>query len=438
MSDIDNTFFERVLAKHAMTDATYLSSIADYVKPEYFEDKNIAKYFHIVNEFYDKRGKLPTFTEVKTYLTTDSLKAGFKKLLESFKELEVGNKEELYENTELFLKEKGLYHAILESAESISEGKGDSAEIVEAFEKIAGINLNLDKGFELYGDSELMFEDILSTDTFISSGWKWVDDAIGGGFRERGKALYMFAGQANIGKSIFLGNVAANIAEQNKTVLVISLEMSEMLYAQRISSNITKIPMSSFKHEVPTLRQALKENKQKLPKSKIFIKEFPPSTITPKQLAAFIKKLKDSGEEIDAIVIDYISLLHSTQGVNSYERGKYICEQVRAMSYIFGCPIISAAQLGRQVYNTDNPGMEGIAESISVAQTADVIWSIFQSEEDLELKLIKLGLMKNRFGARGMIQAMKIDYSTLSVFQADEEEEMMNEDEISLLESLIT
>jgi replicative DNA helicase len=436
MTEIDNTFFERVLAKHAITDATYLSSIADYVKPEYFEDKNIAKYFNIVNEFYDKRGKLPTFTEVKTYLTTDSLKAGFKKLLESFKELEVGNKEELYENTERFLKEKGLYHAILESAESISEGKGDSVEIVAAFEKIAGINLNVDRGFELYGDSELMFEDILSTESVIPSLWPWLDDAIGGGFREKGKSLYIFAGESNIGKSIFLGNVAANIASQNKTVLVISLEMSELLYAQRIASNITKIPMSKFKDEIPTLRQTLKENKQKLPESKIFIKEFPPSTITPKQLSGFIKKLVDSGEKIDAIVIDYLSLLNGTQGNNSYERVKHVCEQVRAMSYIFKCPLISGVQLNRSVYGQANPGMEGVAESLGIVMTADVIATIFQTEEDRELGIIRLGMPKNRLGPRGMVQTMRIDYSTLTVHQADDEEEIMDNDELDLLQKL--
>lgn len=437
MKEIDNTFFERVLAKHAITDATYLSSIADYVKPEYFEDKNIAKYFNIVNEFYDKRGKLPTFTEVKTYLTTDSLKAGFKKLLESFKELEVGNKEELYENTERFLKEKGLYHAILESAESISEGKGDSAEIVEAFEKIAGINLNMDRGIEIYRDKEAILKDILCEESTISSLWPWLDTAIGGGFREKGKALYVFAGESNIGKSIFLGNVAANIASQNKTVLVISLEMSEMLYAQRIASNITKIPMSSFKDEIPTLRHALCEQEKKTPNGQILIKEFPPSTITPKQLSSFIKKLKDSGQQIDAIVIDYLSLLHGTQGNNSYERVKHVCEQVRAMSYVFACPIVTGCQLNRSVYGQSNPGMEGLAESLGVGMTSDAIMTIFQTEEDRELGIIRVGLPKNRFGPRGMVQTMRIDYPTLTVHQSDEEaEEMTNSDEISLLESL--
>jgi replicative DNA helicase len=213
MSEIDFDYFEKVLVKNAITNGAYLASIADYVQPKYFTDKNIAKYFEIVAEFYDKRQSLPTFSEVKTYLTTDELKTNFKKLIESFKEIDSNhNEDELYQNTERFLKERGMYHSILESAEEISEGEADTAKIVEKFEKIAGINLNGDKGIELYGDKEKIIEDILSDETMISSKWQWLDEALGGGFQEAGKALYVFAGQSNIGKSIFLGNVAANLA----------------------------------------------------------------------------------------------------------------------------------------------------------------------------------------------------------------------------------
>lgn len=348
MGKIDNDYFERIIVKNAMLDSTYLASIADFVKPDYFNNKNIAQYFKIVSDFYDKRQKLPTITEVKTYLTTKELKNGFKILVESFKELDNKfNKDELYENTEQFLKERGMYQAILESAELIGEEKADPVNIVSRFEEIAGINLELDRGFELYSGVDKMIDNILSEESVIPCRWGFVDDNIGGGFRTKGKALYMFAGQSNIGKSIFLGNVAANIASQNKTVLVVTLEMSEMMYAQRIASNITKIPMKDFKIETHNLRDGIVEERKKLPKAKILIKEFPPSTITPKQLQAFIKKLVDSGEQIDAVVIDYIGLLHSPQGSNSYERIKYVCEQVRAMSYIFECPFISATQIGR-------------------------------------------------------------------------------------------
>jgi replicative DNA helicase len=436
MSEIDFDYYEKVLVKNAITNGAYLASIADYVQPKYFTDKNIAKYFEIVADFYEKRQSLPTFTEVKTYLTTDELKTNFKKLIESFKEIDSNhNQDELYENTERFLKERGMYHSILESAEAISEGEADTAEIVEKFEKIAGINLNVDKGIELYGDVEKVIDDILSDETTISSKWAWLDEALGGGFQEAGKALYVFAGQSNIGKSIFLGNVAANIASQGKHVLVVTLEMSETLYAKRIASNVTKIPMKEFRNCVPTLRHAL-EQEHKNTDGRIYIKEFPPSTITPKQLGAFIKKMKDSGIRIDAIVLDYITLM-TAAGSNSYEKGKNICEQVRALSYVYKCPIISACQLNRSAVGQNNPDMSGVAESLAIVMTADVIASIFQNEEDQEMAVIRLGMMKNRFGPRGMTQAMRIDYPTLTVHQSeDDEEELMNDNELSLLEKL--
>ena len=438
MGRIDNDYFEKILVKNAMLDASYLAAIADYVKPEYFNNQSISKFFEIVNDFYERRQKLPTITEVKTYLTTKELKNGFRILVEGFKEIDSNlNKDELYENTERFLKERGMYHAILESAEKIGEDDTDPAEIVTKFEGIAGINLNTDHGIEIFSDAEKIIEDLLTDESTISSGWPWLDEALGGGFREKGKAMYVFAGQSNIGKSIFLGNIATNIAKQNKTVLLVSLEMSELLYAQRICSNITKIPIKDLKHDVHNLRDALKDEKRQNPGGRILIKEFPPSTITPKQLQAFIKKIIDSGIHIDAIVLDYLTLLHSPMGNNSYERGKYTSEQSRAMTYIFECPLITAAQLNRSAYNEDNPGMESMGESIGINTTADFIGSIFQTEEDQELGIIRMGVPKNRFGMRGMVQPMRIQYDTLTVVQSDDEMEMIeDEDEISLLEKL--
>ena len=434
MSEIDFDYFEKVLVKNAITNGAYLASIADYVQPKYFNDKNIAKYFEIVADFYEKRQSLPTFSEVKTYLTTDELKNGFKKLIESFKEIDSNhNEDELYENTERFLKERGMYHSILESAEEISEGDADTSKIVEKFEKIAGINLNVDKGIELYGDVEKVIDDILSDETKISSMWPWLDDALDGGFLQAGKALYVFTGRSNIGKSIFLGNIAKNIAEQGKNVLIFTMEMAETIYAKRIASDITKIPMREFRGNVPTLRQALKEEHDKTG-GRIYIKEFPPSTVTPKQLGAFIRKMKDSGIHIDAIVLDYLTLL-TASGSNSYEKGKNICEQVRALSYIYKCPIISAVQIQRSAYDGE-PGLDSVAESIAIVNTADAIMSIFQNEEDKEMGVIRLGMIKSRFGSTGMVQTMRIDYPTLSLYQSDDEEELMNDEELSLLEKL--
>ena len=435
MGKLDLDYFENILIYKSLTDSGYLAAIADFVKPEYFKDKAIASIFDIIKDFTEKRNKLPTATEIKSYLVSDEQKESFKGLVKSFNEIDKTlDKEELYDNTEQFLKEKAVYHTMLNVAEDVSSGKVDTSVVLDKFEKSCNINLVTDLGLELYSDVDKLIDDLNSVERYVPSKWEWLDNSLGGGFLEAGKALYVFAGETNIGKSIFLGNIASNMAKDGKNVLLVTLEMSELLYARRLCSNVTKIPMKELADNTPSIKQAMKDQG-----GKIFIKEFPPATITANQLKAFINKFKEQGIKIDAIVLDYLNLMHSTLGNNSYERIKHVTEQVRAMSYLFNCPIISATQLNRAGFDTDNPDLATISESIGLAATADAIISIFQNEEDRGIGIIRLGMMKNRYGPRGMTQAMRIDYSTLTIEQADDIEiDEGMDDTLNMLAGLAT
>ena len=427
MGKLDLDYFENVLMYNALTDSGYLSTITDIVKPDYFKSKDIADVFTIIKEFNEKRNQLPTTTEIKQYLVTDDQKQSFKRLVTSFTDIDKNiNKDELIENTEQFLKEKAVYHTMLKAAEDISAGDIDTTVILDKFEKSCNISLVTDLGLGVKTNIDDIIEDLTTVEDKIPSTWEWLDDSLDGGFLQAGKSLYVFAGETNIGKSIFLGNVASNIAKQGKNVLLITLEMSELLYARRICTNISKIPMKEMAVNGASLRAAVTESP-----GNIYIKEFPPSTVTPNQIKAFCKKFQDKGIQLDAIVIDYLNLIHSPIGNNSYERIKNVTEQIRAISYVFNCPIISATQLNRAGFDQDNPDLATISESIGLAATADVILSIFQNDEDRDLGIIRLGMMKNRYGPRGMTQPMRIDYSTLTIEQADdidleEDDSMLN------------
>ena len=416
MSKLDLDYFENILIFKSLTDSGYLASIADIVQPAYFKNKAIADVFSIIKDFSEKRNKLPTTTELKSYLVTDDQKDSFKELVGSFSDIDKNlDKDELYDNTEQFLKEKAVYHTMLDVAEDVAKGTVDTSIVLDKFEKSCNINLVTDLGLDVQQDIDSIINDITSVQRHIPSNWEWLDNNLDGGFLEAGKSLYVFAGETNIGKSIFLGNIARNIASQGKNVLLVTLEMSELLYARRICTNISKIPIKEMSTNTALLKQAVEEEP-----GKIFIKEFPPSTITANQLKAFVKKFSEKGIKLDAIVLDYLNLMHSSIGNNSYERIKHVTEQVRAMSYLFECPIISATQLNRAGFDQDNPDLATISESIGLAATADVIASIYQNEEDRELGIIRLGMMKNRYGPRGTTQAMRIDYSTLTIEQADD------------------
>lgn len=429
MAKLDLDYFENVLMYNALTDSGYLSTIADNVQPEFFKSKDIADIFTIIKEFNETRNQLPTTTEIKQYLVTDQLKETFRRLVGSFADIDKGiNKDELLENTEQFLKEKAVYCTMMESAEAISAGEVDTSVILAKFEKSCNISLVTDLGLSVKDNIDDIIEDLTTVEDKIPSSWEWLDDSLDGGFIKDGKSLYVFAGETNIGKSIFLGNVAANIANQGKNVLLVTLEMSELLYARRICTHVSKIPMKEMAVNGASLRAAMTEGE-----GNVYIKEFPPSTITPNTIKAFAKKFTDQGIHLDAIVIDYLNLIHSPIGNNSYERIKNVTEQVRAISYVFNCPIISATQLNRAGFDQDNPDLATISESIGLAATADVILSIFQNDEDRDLGIIRLGMMKNRYGPRGMTQAMRIDYSTLSIEQADDVDDLEDDNTLSSL-----
>ena len=429
MAKLDLDYFENVLMYNALTDSGYLSTIADNVQPEFFKSKDISDIFTIIKEFNETRNQLPTTTEIKQYLVTDQLKETFRRLVGSFADIDKCiNKDELIENTEQFLKEKAVYCTMMESAEAISAGEVDTSVILDKFEKSCNISLVTDLGLSVKDNIDDIIEDLTTVEDKIPSSWEWLDDALDGGFIKQGKSLYVFAGETNIGKSIFLGNVAANIAAQGKNVLLVTLEMSELLYARRICTHVSKIPMKEMALNGASLRAAMTEGE-----GNVYIKEFPPSTITPNTIKAFAKKFTDQGIHLDAIVIDYLNLIHSPIGNNSYERIKNVTEQVRAISYVFNCPIISATQLNRAGFDQDNPDLATISESIGLAATADVILSIFQNDEDRDLGIIRLGMMKNRYGPRGMTQPMRINYSTLSIEQADDVDDLEDDNTLSSL-----
>lgn len=438
MAKLDLDFFENIFLYKCCTDKSYLASVIDVTKSQYFKSNDNRHIFTIIKDFFNKRDELPNLTEIKQYVATEEQVIAFKNVLKTFQTLDkVYHEKELYDNTERFLKEKSVYYTMLDIASKISQGDVDTGEILDQFDKCCNISLQTDKGLDFFTDVEKFIDDLQKVNNTIPSKWSWLDDQIGGGFMENGRALYVFVGETNIGKSIFLGNIAANIAEQNKTVLLITLEMSEMLYAQRICSKVTKIPLKTLKLETDAIKSSLKEIKTKLPEGGILIKEFPPSTLTPRQLQAFIKKIVDKGVNIDAIVVDYVNLLHSTVGNNSYERIKSVTEQLRAMSYMFSCPVITASQLNRSGFSTNNPDLTTVSESIGLAATADVITSIFQSDEDRELDVIRIGMMKNRFGPRGETCCMAIDYNTLTIEEADRSVGSIDSESLNTLEALM-
>ena len=92
---------------------------------------------------------------------------------------------------------------MLEVAEDVSSGKIDTGFILDKFEKSCNINLKTDIGLDLFNNFDIVVQDLNTDQPTIPSRWKWLDEKIDGGFMQNGRALYVFAGETNVGKSIF-------------------------------------------------------------------------------------------------------------------------------------------------------------------------------------------------------------------------------------------
>lgn len=409
---LDLNYFENILVYQSLTNTSYLADIIEYIKLDYFNNSDIRVVFKVIKEYYKQYHKAPNASELVQYLVSDEQKEAFKKVIQTSKTLDKNiSYDEIIINTERFLGERAVYTTMMDIAGDFKNL--DISNVYQRFHDACNIRLYKDLGLDFYRDVDKLVDYLGKSNPTISTGFTWLDQKLGGGYLEEGKALYIFVGQPNVGKSIFLGNAATTIASQGKNVLLVSLEMSEMMYATRLASKLTKIPIAELRNRKDEIKHIL-ESKER---GKIIIKEFPPSTLSPEQLENYYKTVVDSGIKIDVMVLDYINLLRGKASAQSYEKIKEIAEQVRAIAVKHGISILSATQKNRQGVNNTESDMTTVSESMGLPATADAMFDISQTEEDKELGIVRLGMMKNRFGPNFGKVALRVDWNTLDIYE---------------------
>lgn len=415
---LDLDFYENIILLNSLTSQDYLATIIEHLNIELFNDKNIKNVVKVITSFFQERGVIPSATEVKSRLISDVERQSFSDVLVKLKQLDKNfDKQELISNTERFLRERSLQRAIIVAAEKFTKGGVEIGDVLAEFEKTNAINLSESLGHWYFEDIEKHIKELQTIYNPIPLGWKFLDEKLEGGLYP--KTLTCFLGQVNVGKSIFLGNIATNMVLNNYNTLLISLEMSEFMYAKRISSQITQIPHNQLKVYSNELQEIIKGVERKI-ESKLVVKEYPPKTITTRQIDAYITKLIQRGFKPEVVVVDYINLIKPvSKNLNSYEGVKEVAEHLRALSFKYNVPFVTASQLKRDAFNIANPGMESTSESIGLAATCDVMCSIWQEEEDKELSVVHLGMTKNRFGSNHGSCAFKVRYDTLTLSEVN-------------------
>lgn len=430
--DLSQDQIEPIILNRFYRNREYISVVVDYFDKRFFINKLVGDVLYFLVEYYKKFSKLPNLETFKMIVKKYCDKTGAKEnsiinMIESSILSDTDVDEEFIKRQIIkFFQYQMMNYAVIDNLENIEKRK-DASKCIDIFQKAMGITLTDGIGLDLFEQVDPYVERISKPEQKISFGYKELDAATGGGLPIDGRVLVIFMAQTNLGKSMFLSNVAINFLKQGKFVLLYTLEMAEDIYAKRICSAITDIKIEDLIYDKDKLKAKIFDFSKLYPEGKLLLKEFPPSSVNAHHLTIFTDKIiAKVGRKPDVIIIDYINLMTpckaSDQG-GSYERVGDISKEVRTMSYKYFAPVLSCTQTNRGGYDNTDPGLQHVSDSSQVGFTSDFVGALWQGEGDMELGKINMTILKSRLGKVGKLLSYHVNYDTLKISEMVESED---------------
>lgn len=259
----------------------------------------------------------------------------------------------------------------------------------------------------------------------FSTGYPYLDNVMKGGYRA--KTLLCFAGVAKVGKSLWLGNLAAQAIRESYNVAYISLEMPESEVTQRLACNLLNITGDEYV-KVASDEMYIKNKLKSLhmmdsfaTPGNLLVKEFPTSTASTIDVENYLKRVEERrGIKFHVVFVDYIGIMKNWRNPNtenSYQKLKQIAEDLRAAAMRNEWCIVTASQFNRGAYGSSDVLMEQISESAALVHTVDGLFGIIQDEIMYMNSEYYLKVLANRSG--GLKNAKKrfmvsFDYMRIS------------------------
>jgi len=415
--DFSTDTIERLLFKKSLVDKNWLNILANTYDRRWFKNQSIGIMLNLVIRYYNKYSSIPSSQVIQALVkkysekNPDAMKASeAQELLADVGRLELQMPDDVL-NTNLkgFIRKNALAMSLYDNAELLTRDSEAFDSVVdkclENFDRVQKITFNdTDLGLNYFDPAAMAkhWEFINNPEAKVKTGWVALDQYTNGGLLKDGKMLCLFMAQAGLGKSVFMSNLAVNLMRQDLSVVVISLEMSQDVYAQRFDAHLSKKNINRLKENADTAIERIKAFYENHPKANLYVKEYPPRSIKSKDIQIYLENLQNAGHHFDAVIVDYLNLvLPNTKSDSMYKDGLTVSEELRALSYQFKCPFISAVQSNSEGIGNAEIDMQNVSESRGIVHTTDCLFAMYQSPEDREHGIINMRVLKNRLG--GMV-----------------------------------
>jgi hypothetical protein len=400
-------------------------TFANSFEPKYFEVPEARRVFIFLSKYLKDYNKLPQFEIIIN--SVDKVES----FLEEVNDLTfnlVENNEWLVDEANVYLKDKSLKHAILESVDIIEgKNKRDRADIRKVIEDALVKDLKMDLGQVYWSDLPSRLKDIATSNiTRIPTFYPTFDEFVIGGFPQRG-SLYCLVGATFSGKSQFAINMACRQVLNGFNVVIYTFELDEYAYAERADSIYSGLDMNRMYVSRESMNQLLKELKEvKTSTDKmgtLIIKDFPTGKATPNDLITHTRELQMRGINPNIIYVDYIGIMKGQHPTAPYLNIKFLAEDLRAMGIMFGCPVVTFHQLNREGRRVSFSDLSGVfvSESTALEHNADFMAIIgFDEDSVVYENTTYFKIVKNRIGGRKGIIPFYVDYCSLKIYDESE------------------
>ena len=419
-----------IILRNLLDDKEYYQKVYPHLKVKHFNSIESQELFKMMQSYTAEFSDQPKKKEIGIMLKNsakldDKIKEStinyYKSILTDDK---VENKEFLSVETEKYIQKIEMTEAILSSADVITKN-GEFEQVLGFVTDALKIRFDTNVGMNYKDSLEHRLEYYHKKSFGLTSGLETIDKILGGGFKP--KTLNVLGAPSHVGKSMGLISIAAAQALKKKKVLFIPLEMSEEEIGKRLDSNVLDVNSNDINSiELDEFRKKFNQIKDLL--GETIIKEYPAGILSTFKIEALLDSLALDGFIPDVLVIDYLTLMASSrvtmaQAGGGYAYYKAIAEELHGLAKKYNIPVITAAQLNRSAYGNKEAGLETIADSLGIVQTADVFIAMISDDVLKENKRMYWKFLKNRNTGILKSQLVGVDNTRARFFDIEEDME---------------
>lgn len=386
--------------------------------PELFTDDN-QKIVKKIKEFYDEKERYPRTRELFDFYLDGSVKDRFEEIGKI--NLSHYSDDFLTKQIENFLRGKLTLLAMQRTFGNWQSKDFHSInQAVEEIKKAVNFTIDTKMGVSVKKDFDSLMSYLQLKIKKVPSPYKTLNSLIDGG--HPAKAVSMYFGESNIGKTTFLCNDAAFAISNGFNALYITLEMPDFEIFKKIAANILEIEVNQLKNcNILDVKHKINS----LCTGDLKIIEYPSFEMTAHDLRNILQEL-DYKEKFkpDIIFIDYVNCMISAKdsGGKRHEDLGYIMKELENVAKHFDVPIVSCSQLNRDGYGTLEVSAKNIGESIDIIKYCANGYAIMRDTTMKTKGLFLVKILKNRYGANDLQFYLKGNMAIMKIKDATRDE----------------